>query len=227
MAIEIVRKIVNGEWATVAAESGGGGGSLTVTGATGSVDDVTTLNIADATVTEAAPGVAEAAGNVPVLTTETEFTDAQIKALPSTPTTLINAPGAGLMILPISGYVLVSTPNYDNYTGINVSSGGYYFELFDGGSSSDPLMFVDQGDVEDLLGGGFAATFYPLLLRQLAPGPGPSIITSYLYGLVDSPGINAPLRVRHVNGATPTTDLTGGNAVNSMKIRILYMVVEL
>jgi hypothetical protein len=146
------------------------------------------------------------------------LTDAQIKALPTTPANLVAAPGAGKAILPLSGFALVKTPGYVGYANLDATSPGFYVEWFEGGSSSDPLMFGPRTQVQELIAGDWPAVIYPLEPVNATND------TKKTYGLDDAPGINAALRLRIPNAAAG--NFTGGDAANSMIVTLLYVIVD-
>lgn len=167
----------------------------------------------------------------PVLTTGVQIaaivatlTDAQIKALPTTPITLIAAPGSGKAIVPIHA-VLYTKTSAGAYTNINAA--GVLQVRFD--STHQGLSYVPN-DVAitngsatlltDLLGTttNTRAVLLPEVSTENVDDWGPVPIVNASAGFT-----NAALVIDIDNSGSGV--LTGGNAANSLTVFILYSVV--
>jgi len=143
--------------------------------------------------------------NLGVLSATVTLTDAQIKALPTTPIEIVAAPGANKITL-ISSIILHLdwTADYTNIAGINVvgalsgTNNGYMGGLLE-----------SAGDVSGLLANGqdsFAFLF--------------PVSNSY----IDNGLINDAFYLKSLNNSG---NYTGGNAANTLKVTVYYIVVDL
>lgn len=149
------------------------------------------------------------------------LTDAQIKALPTTPIQIIAAPGAGLVLVPFYAWWYVN--GSDNYASINALARvgvGYAGTL-----SCVLTQFREAGgEVSNLLANGASHhAFLPPDIKQYDSGGG-VLRSSGIGQFQDEPGVtNTALEVFAVN---PTDgNFTGGNAANSIKVTVLYAVI--
>lgn len=138
-----------------------------------------------------------------------ELTDAQIKALPVTSIQIVAAPGAGKMIHYISGQ-LTSDTTEGEYANIHADAiigfdAGYAVSnTIDENPSSKVSALLQYGD--------------PATVPQL------TAITTPVVDEVNTLE-NKPLKlVFNNNGAD---DLTGGNAANTLKVTVIYAIVDL
>lgn len=224
MASEIVRKLVDGQWATVAAESGSGGAAVTVTDGTTTVDDVTEIELTGATVSSGGAGVAEIA-TVSVRIATVTLTDAQIKALPTTPVTLVAAQGAGTTIVVVSALVRIDTSanGYDNF-----DAASHLVLTFEGEDISAAQGLLGAQNLEDLFS-AFDNQVMPLgpfttATADVAEAP-PSAAAILPTQMSVADITNKALQLKVSNGAAG--NFTEGDAANTGSVTVLYMVVEL
>jgi hypothetical protein len=148
------------------------------------------------------------------------LTNAQTKALPTTSITLVAAPGAGLTIVPLFAHLRAAW--VADYTNIDATA-----TLFVGIGSNALLLPLRQGVVSQvgalLAGGGpdgMHATLPPIFAAASEYNSGGFSGWSALY---DSDVANAALVLGATNGAAG--DFTGGNAGNSLAVRVWYVTV--
>lgn len=185
--------------------SAAGGAALTVTGDTGEVENVATLNLAGATVAETAPGEAEATVSVPVLSVTVELTDAQIKALPTTPVSVLAAPDADQVIVLVGGMMRLNRSGGDY--GNNAASS---LQLFQSASLFEASCKVVWSSLR------FANRFAQILpaLTELDSNTVPEVVALQLgEGLV-------------VASDNSLGNYDGGNAANYLRITVLYMLLD-
>jgi hypothetical protein len=156
-------------------------------------------------------------GSSTVLSATITLTDAQIKALPTTPFQLVAAPGAGKMILPQSAilildwtadyasidaacYMQIQTPDETLVLSFSENTG-------DGGPNA---IFAAGGDAIGVFG-----------IRQQVVSSFTRMLSG---GLAQSSFNNQPLQLLIGNNGV---NLTGGNAANTLKVTVYYVVVDL
>lgn len=167
-----------------------------------------------------------------LLVASIELTDAQIKALPTTPVEIVAAPGAGLMLLPLVA-VFVCDAAAGAYTNFNVYSSADPF------ASSvylawDALINFNDATGPAPLAGGFMAgaqktvTFLTGLGSALLTGAGADV--SGILGV----GTGSPTTLGYENAALSVVgqnnakgDFTGGDPANSLRVVAYYVVVPL
>jgi len=149
-----------------------------------------------------------------VLSTSVTLTDAQIKANPSTAIEVVPAPGADKVILFMGGVALWSISG-GAYTGVDATS-RYFLTYGDwlheaSTVAKPPTNATNRIDI---------LTQGPYVLGQVD-------WEDYLTSNPTSAGlfiVNEPLKVYMSNGSG---DLGGGNAANTLKVTVYYVVVDL
>lgn len=161
----------------------------------------------------------------PVLSTRVALTDAQIKALPTTPIELVAAQGAGTTIFLIGALVIIDT-SADGYA--NFNAGAFLMVTFAGEGSGAAQSLLSGGQVEDLLS---AFTRYSVMLGPYTTAsasvtePNPSF-APVLPSLIDVGDMeNKALQISANNQGSG--NFTGGNAANTGSVTVLYMIVDL
>lgn len=158
-----------------------------------------------------------------ILSATVTLTDAQIKALPTTPVQLVAAPGAGFALVLLDA-ILVLDAQAGAYTNIDPDDAelGVVLDPTDGASivlannSADGLDnlsgFLDSAALRwtRLLGGGL----------KVAPSAPEDVFATEMDFTED-----AALLLRALNAAAG--DFTGGNAANAMQVIVSYRVVTL
>lgn len=142
------------------------------------------------------------------------FTDAQIKALPTTSLPVVPSPGENKLIVPIMG--VLAWPNAKVAYG-NVDPDGY-------------LVFADPSDNVEIgsyiIGGNYESFF-----SNLALGVGPTIVSagpSSVIGdsLVPVPVIDLVGQPLHLFVAN-AGDFTEGDPANTLRVSVAYFVLDL
>lgn len=164
--------------------------------------------------------IAGSAGSTPLVQSATvTLTDAQIKTLPTTPVTIVAAAGAGKVIIPLSGFVSIDA-SAGAYTGITDASLILHDTSFNYFSSPTP--------VEIFLGAGYAT---PTSAQIGCPFLNtPTSGTFVDIALANQPMIsstidNSPLQVS--DNWAGLSDYGGGNAANTMKVTVHYVIIDL
>jgi hypothetical protein len=152
-----------------------------------------------------------------------ELTDAQIKALPTTPVELVPAPGAGKLIV-FHSAVVVRNPLAQAYGNINEYDG-----IFIGYTGTQRQL--DAGYWLD--GSASVGSLYNLFNNQLANKvihyDPIGISTQGGYTLpatinLDTEGVNKGLSIM---GMTSSGNFTGGDPSNTMEVTVNYTIVDL
>ncbi len=164
------------------------------------------------------------AGGAPILRASASFTDAQIKALPTTALSIVSAPGAGFMIVPIQYLILVNA-TAGAYANIHASSTGLIqttstHVLMSGYIANDASTTPAQSMMTALFGaaGKRNLTLIPDF-SPVTPADGWSIFGD-VQVTSDIDNRDLELTVSNTGG-----DFTGGNAANTLKV-ITYYTVE-
>lgn len=146
-------------------------------------------------------------------------TNAQILALPSGDVTLVAAPGAGNIIVPIAVDITLdsSAGAYTNvhvgcFAAVNINSIEQTVFLTDDGGPTETRLKTLLDD-SDLL----YVRLPPIMVPDLAGGWWAGGLIRVMTGLE-----NAPLVLHVENGGAG--DFTGGNAANSMQIDVWYVI---
>jgi hypothetical protein len=152
-------------------------------------------------------------GSSTVLSATITLTDAQIKALPTTPIEIVAAPGTNKMIS-----VLMAVANWSVSAGAYTNQDGdtRFYLQYEGGAGSATVMSktptATDNRTYNLIGGA--------LIDSAAPWA----------GNVESDGINtSQISNKKVEAFLDNGggDLTGGNAANTLKVTVYYVVVDL
>lgn len=154
-----------------------------------------------------------------IFTVSVELTDAQIKALPTTPLTIVAAPGVGKRIAFLFGYLSVDA-SAGAYTDI-AADASVMFGAPGTGVSVFMLNSVSLSltSVTDFFAAGSQrADFGPLLSVDAAEGYGGLAIPRAV-----SEVENLSLILTLSNGEI---DLTGGNAANTLKVTVIYTIID-
>jgi hypothetical protein len=165
-----------------------------------------------------------------ILTKTVTLTDAQIKALPTTPIALVASPGSGYFISPI-GVVLVVDAVAGAYSNIDAAgwlgveyAAAYAFVGYVGNDASITNALIGATALTDLLTNGakvsvnlapFEATED---INQSAGQWGPMPVLQALTSKE-----NRAISI-HINN-NGSGVLTGGNAANSLIVTVLYVVI--
>lgn len=209
--VEGVKWAKLGAWSRLLAENigGGGGGPAAAGTLTG---DTLAANVVNSSLTTFGAGI----GVLKVATVT--LTDAQIKALPTTPVQVVAAPGVGKIAVPIMA--LVGLAWTADYTNISADSTFDFFWLPAGAQPFNSLFEADTSSVSSLLaGGGNAyAMSSPLQLGWTAAAPGLSVPRATGDFMGGTNVVDANISVFITNSG----DLTGGNAANSLKVTVWY-----
>lgn len=190
---------------------GGGGGGVTVDNQDDPPAEVTTLIAVGATI---AGDEATLADQV-VLSRTVTLTDAQIKALPGTDVEIVPDVAAGKIVAVVGGLIYCDT-NAGAYTNIDAAA-----EVFiQYSSGNEALSYIEEavGGVSDLIGlGGIRVS----LLGPVASHSFGTSTVGHVIGDIETAG----LEISGNNAAAGS--FTGGNAANSMKVTVFYVVVDL
>jgi hypothetical protein len=180
--------------------SSAGGAGLTLDNTVDPPTAITTLVAPGAT-------ISGDEGTLPlsVVQTITTLTNDQIKALPTTPVEVVASPGANKAIVAIRG--LARLDWVADYT--NVDAGA-------------EIQIDGLGPLTDVAGllalGHSSSAFFVPTARSTAVGT----FIAAESGWADEDYIDRPFVIAAVN----TGDFTGGNAGNSLKVSILYTVID-
>jgi hypothetical protein len=155
-----------------------------------------------------------AEGVVTVLSRTVELTDAQIKALPTTPLEVVESPGVGRLLRLVSGfYKLHLIVDYENLDAVFPS-----LFLRHGGSSALHSLpasasgFLDWGGPADVV--AWMTPFFGAVSGSPVEGVG--------YDLNDI--ANSPFLVSADNGFSG--DFTGGDTANTLQVTVYYTIID-
>lgn len=143
-----------------------------------------------------------------------ELTDAQIKALPTTPVTIISGLGAGKSIL-FLGAKITAILSGGFYTNLNAAGYLYLADDFNN-QISNVTQLARFADVNNKL-----LNITPVAYPGSGSYAGFSTDDNQLLTQADNSG----LVIRMSNGGSGA--LTGGNAANKLKVFVFYEVLDL
>jgi hypothetical protein len=159
---------------------------------------------------------------VTVYQLKTVLTDAQIKALPTTPIDVVPAPGAGKVVLPTFFYIIRKGLAYDNidpdgYMYLDTDM-GYYGTLI-ANRSDESLVGLDHllnydaglpgsGMFGTLHNGKFSARYNTLIPTE-----------TFVLECFENKAIRLSI-------SSGIGDLTGGDSANSMEVTVFYSIVD-
>lgn len=146
-----------------------------------------------------------------------ELTDAQIKALPTTGIQIVAAPGENKLLLPVAAYIRGVTAAGGAYT--NIGDIGWNLIWEDGVFATSPLQpsFVG-GENTDMIQQFLIPNTY---VSGVATFSG----LAFTGDAFDSTNIiNKPLVLKD---SWNTGDYTAGNAANTLKVTVYYIIVDL
>lgn len=151
-----------------------------------------------------------------MLSVTVTLTNAQIKALPTTPVQILAAPGASKIIFPMAAWLRANWAA--DYT--NIDAGAIVKLLINTEILTTLNNTVISGVTQLLAGGGPDGSNVFLIGRQ-------HINATNMFGtsgIYDSDAANKPLTIEVTNGALGA--FTGGHASNTLKITVYYVVVD-
>lgn len=178
---------------------------------------------------------AEADSPVVIQKTTAALTNAQIKALPTTPFTVVAAPGAGRVIVVVSAFAHADLPGNNYYTNIA------YDENTPGTYATLSITYGDGAGVISKSLVNESVTFVQTLTQFLGVNgldPEDRLVFLGPYPLGEYGGVpkhpeiisgsggvvNQPVKLYCDNAGQG--DFTGGNAANTLKVTVLYTVVD-
>lgn len=158
------------------------------------------------------PGLA-GGGTSLVLSATVELTDAQIKALPSERVEIVPAPATGKALLYITSFFQINT-SAGAYT--NVDADGRIYIDYGGELASLPAILPSGANLRTWV-----------LPPASQFGQNPSVLSTFnSVNIARSTGIDeTPLYIKIDNNGAG--DFTGGNAANTLKVTVYYVVVDL
>lgn len=159
-----------------------------------------------------------------VLSRTVTLTDAQIKALPTTPVEVVPAPGAGKLLMPIFAlFQMVSTTDYTNID----STARLHVDNEGDTSFLTQLLQSVNSQVSELLANSSApdARMAVLSMSQVAPASETAVSVTGTTAWWQSFVAEKRLEIAASNGSAG--NFTGGNAANTLTVTVLYFVVDL
>jgi hypothetical protein len=154
-----------------------------------------------------------------LLSATVELTDAQIKALPTTGIEIIATPGANKIILPFSAVLVLQNWQAD-YTNINANSS---IQISSTNGLGNILNFIEQAkntSISNILAYG-SDSLNVVSIGQPIYGGQPTAFTGIIPADLIDDGLS--IRINNVGSG----NLTGGNAANTLKVTVYYVVVDL
>lgn len=155
------------------------------------------------------------------------LTDAQIKALPTTPVTVVAAPGASKLIVPTVAVArLAWVADYtgidgDTYVNVDLGTNGWVAKLQESTLSGVSAL---------LAGGGPDGTVVAFTVNQLSGAtvtPATPLVHTHqgavVGGFYDADVVNVPLTISAYNGGL---NFTGGNVGNALSVSVAYYILN-
>jgi len=158
-------------------------------------------------------------GDSLVLSATVELTDAQIKALPTTPFEIVPAQGAGKFILPVSAII---QSNFSGGVYTNITDASWQLVYNDAGSTNLASTPMRSQSILNTTNENFSIFAIPNMFAGVTTFDG-SVVTSTLIGVDYA---NKPLAIFD-RFTESFSDYTGGNAANTLKVTVYYVVVDL
>lgn len=154
-------------------------------------------------------------GVVTVRSVTIPLTDAQIKALPTTPVEIVPAPGAGYVNVPLGGFIQFIYAGANKYT--NVDSDQPIVVAHDG---STDLVYITPQLLDSVTDGLKYAMFAPMasIDSALATSYGSPISQGNVNQVIDNKPI---VLTSYSTGGV----FTGGNAANEGSVTVVFTVV--
>lgn len=154
------------------------------------------------------------------------LTDAQIKALPTTPVTIVPAPGIGFIVKPFA-FTIITNTSAGAYTNIDATYADFHLDRAGNYASYGPVDDAAAVPVMQRFSqifGAAGAAVYDGLVPTVSATPN---VAALEYVQPDSlPGVvvieNVPLDLKIENNGTG--NLTGGNAANWIKFDVFYTI---
>lgn len=171
-----------------------------------------------------ANGGTGSASGAPILRASVTLTDAQIKALPTTPITVVAAAGAGTVITPIA-WRFIADLSGGAYATVNAAA--YFHIRYNGGTDASSYILNAAGTTpaKTMMTDIFVSTTkWFLILQPWQEQLDPASDEWGVVPVVAATGNieNKALECRINNGGSG--NLTGGNAANTLTIVTLYTV---
>lgn len=148
------------------------------------------------------------------------LTDAQIKALPTTPVQIVAAPGDGRVLIFHSAVLVSNWSDANKYT--NIAGSGvrelavYYGAEFENASTKNPSVL-------NAFFFGVPATM--ARLKPYSPSDTDLMVMSLVHVDAAESMYNQPFNLYCYNGASG--NFTGGDAANTLKVTVFYTVFDL
>lgn len=166
-------------------------------------------------------GSSSPGGDSGILSVTVTLDNDEIKNLPTTPIEIIEAPGAGKIILPISGFVVAYYDNGNEYTDIDDAA----LHLFS--NSVGRSLYMNASTLLGTSNSPFAQFAFPLFY-QGGGGLSSQIITDVDFDLGDVENYGLSIKDGRSGFADPVvTVYGGGNAANTMKVTVYYVIADL
>lgn len=184
--------------------------------------DVTAANLSEVTgggETALHSHAASGGGSGPILVADAQLTDAQFKALPSGPFTLLAPPAAGFMYLLRDWIAVLSTEGGIGYGNI----GGYVY--FNVNADLKRVRYLDSIQWPDLLTNVLPRSGVELSVLGPIPSTDISFLTAGGIGVVGSPITFQLDNVDNVDDYNSVGPFTGGHVDNSFSVRVWYSLV--